>query len=559
MLQVSHVSRTFGVQTVLDDVSFIVNRGDRVGLVGPNGCGKSTLLRIISGQERPDSGRVSLEPGVSVGYLAQGLDASFGDTVGQVVRSGIPGWSAARQRVDDLAARMAETGTAISADLLEAYGEALIQFEALGGYGIEYRVDTVLAGLGLAGVEPDRPVAQLSGGQRTRVGLARLLVAEPGLLLLDEPTNHLDIEALEWLEQFARDYDGAALIVSHDRTFLDNTVTRIVALDDRTHHTTECAGNYSDYEMAKLGEMEAQWSAWQDQQVEIARLQMAARRLRDIARFKVGGKGDSGDKFARGFFANRAKGAVARAKHIEERLQKLLEEGTVDKPKQHWQMKLEFGPMTRGGQTALTLNNLGHSFGAGFLFRHVDLTLRRGERIALIGPNGAGKTTLLRIIVGELEPAEGEVRQGASVRLGYMPQEQNTLDAGSTPLGVALSISPMSETEARNFLHYFLFEGDEVFTPVSKLSFGERARLILAKLVLEGSNCLVLDEPINHLDIPSRERFEAALDAFPGAILVAAHDRAFIDRFATGIWAVDAASGAIRRFIDRDELGKLSR
>ena len=558
MLQISHVSKTFGIQTVLDDVSFIVNRGDRVGLVGPNGSGKSTLLRIITGQEQPDAGRVSLDLGATAGYLAQGLDPSFGDTVGQVVRSGIPGWHELRQRVDQLAARMAETDGATSAELLEAYGEALTQYEALGGYGVEHRVDTVLAGLGLADIDPDRPVTQLSGGQRTRVGLARLLIAEPSLLLLDEPTNHLDIEALEWLERFVNDYDGAALIVSHDRTFLDNTVTRVISLDERTHRATEYTGNYSDYELAKLGELEAQWSVWQDQQVEIARLQMAARHFRDIARFKVGGKGDSGDKFARGYFANRTKGTVARAKHIEERLQKLLDEDKVDKPKQGWQMKLEFGPMTRGGQTVLTLENLGHRFGADYLFRHVDLTLRHGERIALIGPNGTGKTTLLRIIVGELQPAEGEVKQGPSVKLGYMPQEQNTLDPDSTPLGTVLSISPISETEARNFLHYFLFEGEEVFTPVPKLSFGERARLILAKLVLEGCNCLVLDEPINHLDIPSRERFEAALDAFPGTILVAAHDRAFIDRFATGIWATDAKTGVIRRFIDREEMAKVS-
>ena len=243
------------------------------------------------------------------------------------------------------------------------------------------------------------------------------------------------------MEQFVHNYDGAALIVSHDRTFLDNTVTRIVSLDERTHRATEYAGNYSDYELAKLGELEAQWSVWQDQQVEIARLQMAARHFRDIAKFKVGGKGDSGDKFARGYFANRTKGTVARAKHVEERLQKLLDEDKVDKPKQGWQMKLEFGPMTRGGQTVLTLEDLGHRFGADFLFCHVDLTLRHGERIALIGPNGTGKTTLLRIIVGELQPIEGEVRQGPSVKLGYMSQEHNSLAYASTPLNRMLTLS----------------------------------------------------------------------------------------------------------------------
>jgi ATPase subunit of ABC transporter with duplicated ATPase domains len=557
MLQVNRVSKTYGIHTVLDEVSLIVNRGERVGLVGPNGCGKTTLLRVIAGLERPDAGRVTLEPGASLGYLAQGLDPSFGDTVGQVVRSGIAGWAPAHAEAERLAARLS-TGDA-APDALEAYGEALSRFEALGGYAIEHRVDAVLDGLGLDGIDPDRPVERLSGGQRTRVGLARLLIAEPSLLLLDEPTNHLDIEALEWLEEFIGRYDGAVLIVSHDRAFLDNTVSRIVALDDRTHRTADYPGNYSDYELARLGELEAQWSAWQDQQVEITQLQTAARHMRDIARFRVGGKGDSGDKFAKGFFANRAKGTVARARHLEARLDRLLNEDRIDKPKQGWQMKLDFGPMTRGGQIVLALEDLGHAFGGPFLFRHTDLTLRHAERVALIGPNGTGKTTLLRIITGELEPAEGRVRLGSNVRLGYMPQEQNTLDPRATPLSTVQESSPMSDTEARNFLHYFLFEGDEVFTPVPSLSYGERARLILARLVLDGANCLVLDEPINHLDIPSRQRFEAALDAFPGAVLAATHDRAFIDRFAAAVWAIRAGGGPIRRFLDWEEMQRMSR
>jgi ATP-binding cassette subfamily F protein 3 len=547
MLQVSRVSKTYGIQTILEDISFTINPSDRVGLVGPNGSGKTTLLRIITGQERPDSGRVSLDPGANIGYLAQGLEESFGATVGEVTRSGIEGLRTAQQQVEALAEQMAGDGS--SSQILDAYGEALERFEALGGYTIDARIESVLAGLGLGDVAPDTPVRVLSGGQRTRLGLARLLVSEPGLLLLDEPTNHLDIAALEWLEQFLADYRGAALIVSHDRMFLNNTVSRILSLDAKTHRIAEYAGDYDDYEAAKAAEVEKQWTAWQNQQEQIAQLQAAARHVRGIARFRKGGKADSGDKFAggkHGFFANRGLETVRRAKRIEKRVEKLLTEDKIDKPKGAWQMKLDFGEMTRGGQIVVALEDLGQAFDGRFLFRHADLVMRHGDRVALVGPNGAGKTTLLRAIVGELRPSEGRVRLGANVRLGYMPQGHENLDPEATPLSTVQALAPMADTEARNFLHYFLFEGDDVFVPVKQLSFGEHARLILAKLVVSGVNCLVLDEPINHLDIPSRERFEAALEAFPGTVLVAAHDRAFIDRFATALWVIQDASIQLR-------------
>ncbi len=545
MLQVNNVSKTYGIQTILEGVSFIVNRADRVGLVGPNGCGKTTLLRIITGFERPDSGRVNLEQGATIGYLAQGLESSFGATLGEVMRSGIAGWRAAQELVETLADQLSVESP--SPDILAAYGEAFERFEALGGYAVEPRSESILAGLELHDIAADTPVQRLSGGQRTRLGLARLLVAEPNLLLLDEPTNHLDIQALEWLEDFLADYRGAALVVSHDRTFLNNTVTRILALNAKTHHIEEYAGDYSDFEMAKALERDKQWMVWKDQQDELARLTTAARYMRGIAQFRKGGKADSGDKFAggkHGFFAGRSVATVRKAKHIESRIEKLMTEDRVDKPKGTWQMKLDFGEMTRGGQIVVALEEAGHSFGDNVLFRHVNLVLRHGDRVALIGPNGTGKTTLLRAIVGELALSEGSARIGSSVRIGYMPQEHETLDPQATPLSTVQSLAPLADTEARNFLHYFLFEGDEVFTPVKQLSYGERARLILAKLVVSGVNCLVLDEPVNHLDIPSRERFEAALDAFPGTVLVAVHDRAFISRFASALWVVE--DGTIR-------------
>ncbi len=549
MLQLTNISKSYGVQTILDSVSFFVHRGDRVGLVGPNGCGKTTLLRIITRLEAPDEGNVSLEPSATLGYLPQGQELAFGETVGAVVRSGLAELESARQELDWLTAQMAQDA---SAARLEEYGRALERFEALGGYEAEHHVDEVLTGLDLASVDLNAPVDQLSGGQRTRLGLARLLLSQPALLLLDEPTNHLDIDALEWLERFLNRYRGAALIVSHDRTFLDRTVTRILELDDKTHRVTAYAGNYTEYEEAKARELEKQWAAWQDQQDEITRLRSAAAHMRGLAKFRKGGKADTGDKFAKGFFANRGLETMRRAKQIERRVEHLLTDEKVDKPQASWQMKLEFGDMPRSGQIVLTLEEVGQRFDERWLFRHAGETLRHGERIALMGPNGSGKTTLLRIITGELEPTEGRVHLGANVRAGYMPQEQENLDPEATPLSLIRSLAPMDETQARHFLHFVLFEGDEVFTRIGELSYGERARLILAKLVLSQANLLVLDEPVNHLDIPSRERFEAALDACPGTILIAAHDRALIDRFATGIWSLEA--GALHLYPDREAM-----
>ncbi len=563
MLQLSHVTKSFAAQTILADVSFVVNAGERVGLIGANGCGKTTLLRIIAGDEQPDRGVVSVR--ASVGYLPQGIALDDARTIGAYIRAGIAEYDDARQRVEALAARMAQSS---SEKLLAEYGDAFARFDALGGYAVEHRIEAILAGLQLVAAR-DTPIAQLSGGQRTRVGLARLLIADPDLLLLDEPTNHLDIAALEWLEKFLREYRGAAIIVSHDWAFLDATVARILELDDQTHRVAEYAGNYSAYVEAKAREREKQFATWQDQQDEIARLSNAARHLRGIAKFRKGGKADTGDGFARGFFANRGMETIRRAKQIERRIEHLLTDGRVDKPARSWQMKLEFGAMPRGGQIVVALEDVGFAFGsddlpgrpardlagrATWLFRHVNLTLQHGERIALVGPNGSGKTTLLRVIAGELAPTEGNARIGANVRIGYMPQEQETLDANATPLALIRALAPLDETQARHFLHFFLFEGDAVFTRVGALSYGERARLLLARLVVSGANCLLLDEPINHLDIPSHARFMSALDAFPGTILIATHDRAFIDQFATGIWS--PVEGTIKRFVDRGELGR---
>ena len=540
MLQVSNLSKSFGDNLVFEKVSFTLNRGERVGLVGPNGCGKTTLLKIILGEIQPDTGSAWLSPAnVRVGYLAQALAYEPGQTVAQSIKSGIAGLIEAEARIEALSAQMATASASQLGHLLAEYDPALDAFERLGGYAIEARTDAVLQGLDLCDLQQDTPVEILSGGQKTRLGLARLLISRPDLLLLDEPTNHLDLEALDWLEDFLRRFEGAVLIVSHDRTFLDHTVGTILEMEPLTHTVTPYPGTYSDYVAAKERERQKHWTAYKDQQETIARLEGTLAARKDYARSIEVGTID---------FAPRkiAKGIARRAVVQQRRLQRLLDsEERIDRPQRTWQMKLQFDELAdtpSSGRDVLYLEELTMGFGVRVLFRDANLTLRAGERIALVGPNGSGKTTLARLIRGELAPRSGRVRLGAGVKLGYYAQEQEDLDPASTPYETVRAVAAMGETEVRSFLHYFLFSGDEVYAPVGSLSFGERARLILARLVAQGCNFLLLDEPVNHLDIPSRNRFEQAMTAFRGTVLAIVHDRYFIEGFATSLWAIEGNS-----------------
>jgi ATPase subunit of ABC transporter with duplicated ATPase domains len=542
MLHVSSISKSYGLETVLADVSFVVNTGERVGLVGPNGCGKTTLLKIIAGLEETDQGSVRFDPPLlSVGYLAQALVFETGETVSQALARATGEHRRAWRDMQYYAKLMANPpDDSELSSLTEAYAEAEMRFETAGGYELEARLEAVVAGLGLAEAPRELPVERLSGGQKTRLGLAGLLIQQPQLLLLDEPTNHLDIEALTWLEGWLVDYNGAVLIVSHDRTFLDRTVSRILELDAIEHTLAEYAGNYSDYALAKKRAWEKQWGAWKDQQAEIRRLEADVRKTKQQAQHTE--RATTNDHARR-----LAKKVAKKAKARERRLQRLLgSDEQVEKPKRQWQLKADFADDDTGARQVASLENVTMAFGDQPLFSNVTLTLTHGQRIALIGPNGAGKTTLLRIIAGELSPTAGQVRLGAGVKLGYVAQEQETLDPDLTPYDtIRAEAVNMDQTEIRRFLHFFLFAGDDVFVKVGDLSFGERARLMLALLVAQGCNFLLLDEPINHLDIPSRERFEEALFQFPGTVLAVVHDRAFIHRLATDIW--EMREGQIRQ------------
>jgi ATP-binding cassette subfamily F protein 3 len=534
MLQVRDITKWFSDVKVLDRINFNLNRGDRAGLIGPNGCGKTTLLRILVGEMTPDRGHVQLAPAsLRVGYLPQALAFAEGATVGDVLRAAGDEREAAESRLARLAEAIAlAQGDALAAALAE-YDRALADFQVLGGEGLRVAADVVLAGLGMADVKQERLVASLSGGQKTRLGLARLLLAQPDLLLLDEPTNHLDIAALAWLEEYLSAYPGAVLIVSHDRAFLDRTVNRILALDDVTHTLREFAGAYTDYAVTLDRALEKQWATYKEQQERAQKLEASIRKLSNQAK---GIEQETIHFHWRRIAKDLARHAVVQKARLE---RMLASEEMVDKPGQTWKMKLEFADAPRSGQDVLYIQDLRMGFGQRLLFSDVNLHLAYGERAVLVGPNGIGKTTLLRCIAGQMTPWSGAIHLGRGVRLGYMAQEQETLDLAATPLDLIRRSAPLDETEARSFLHYFLFAGDEVFVPVGQLSFGERSRLALALLAVQGCNFLLLDEPINHLDIPSRESFERAMARFEGTVLAVVHDRYFIDRLATTLWLME--------------------
>jgi ATPase subunit of ABC transporter with duplicated ATPase domains len=541
MLTVHALSKSYGIETIFQDVTFTLNAGERLGLVGPNGCGKTTLLRILAGQEHPDAGGFHFSlPGLSLGYLPQGLNPVPGETLAAFLDCQTGELLTAGARLEELAAGLAATPD--DSGLQQAYDLALTQLPLAAQ--LQSQAGVVLMALGLGDLPPETPVENLSGGQKTRLALAGVLLSSPQLLLLDEPTNHLDIGMLEWLEDWLVNSvltrNAAVLIVSHDRAFLDQTVTGILEMDPKNRSLRAYAGNYSAYVEQKLAERERHWQTYTDQQEEIARLRQAAELVRGQAVFRKGGKADSGDKFAKGFFANRSRGTVKRAKNIEQRLEKLLTEERIDKPPQSWQMKLDLRGAPTSGRDVIVLEDLSVGYENKALLTDLNLQVRYGQRIALIGPNGAGKTTLLRTVSGALPPIAGQARLGSGVRVGYMAQEQETLDPEWDAFTILRSLAPYNETEARAFLHQFLFSGDEVFTPVDKLSYGERARLSLACLVASGCNLLLLDEPINHLDVPSRARFEQALLNFAGTVLAVVHDRYFIQGFASEIWEIEA-------------------
>ncbi|HWE64227.1 MAG TPA: ABC-F family ATP-binding cassette domain-containing protein [Chloroflexota bacterium] len=545
MLRVSNLTKYFADRAVLRGVSFLLAPGERAGLVGANGSGKSTLLAIIAGLLAPDAGSVMLGPRARVGYLRQGY---LGDETRPVAELLGPGGAVLTAHLALQEAAEALGADGISPELLARYEHAAIRFEDQGGYAMLTRVEEALRGLDLEGIDPARPAATLSGGQKTRLALAALLLDEPDVLLLDEPTNHLDIDGLRWLEQFLNGYHGTALIVSHDRAFLDATVTTILELDGEIQTVTAYAGGYSAYAAARQAALQDQWDRYQRQERERARVEVDIRQLKDQAlRTEQRSRADYDHGDTRGKkAASKARAAKGARKALvrERKLEKRLETDTVEKPRAGWKLKLDFAPVEGGAREVLRVDDVGKTYDGIPVLRAVNLLVRHGERLAITGPNGGGKSTLLKIVAGQLSADAGLVRLGANVVPGYYSQEQEELDPRQTPLEVVRGLRPMDETEARTLLHAYLFSGDAVFTPIERLSYGERARLVLARLIISRANLLLLDEPTNHLDIPARERFEAALSGFSGTMIAVLHDRYAISRLATRV--LELREGTLR-------------
>lgn len=551
MLKVSNLSKRFPDGPVLDRVSFILNRGEKAGLIGPNGSGKSTLLRLLAGELRPDGGSIALGPGDRVGHLAQGAEVEPGRTVAEALRGANPALLAARDGLEAATAALATPGLGAAAgdDALAAYSRAVERFEALGGYEIEARAEAIADGLGLRAIPRDRPVASLSGGQKTRLALARLLLSEPTILLLDEPTNYLDLPALLWLERFVAASPCAAVIVSHDRRLLDRTVGGILELEAEAHTLARYPGGYSDWAEAKHRERAKHEAAYQDQVERVAAFE------RQIGALK--GKAARTEGSTIHFHYRKiAKKVARRAKAQERRLERYLaDEERLERPEGAKRLYLE--DLAEGTLTdrrlAVAARGLRVAYGAGAILDGVDLDIHGGDRIALVGPNGSGKSTLLRALAGRLPEgasAGGNVRLGDDVHPGYLPQEH-----GADPVAGARTVLESfraevtgREDESRAFLDKFLLSGEAVHRRVDQLSWGERAKLALATLVAGGANLLLLDEPTSHLDPAALEQIEAALAGYPGPLVVASHDRHFLD--AIGVTDVLLVEGGRLRALE---------
>ena len=509
ILACHNICKSFGTDVILKNASFHLQEHEKTALVGINGAGKTTLLRIIMGLEKSDEGEVTFARGTSVGYLAQMNMLSSGrsiyDEVCEVMRPVIDMEQSLRSMEDEM--DQAE-GTKLN-ELMERYHQTQTHFEQMGGYAWKSEISGILRGLGFTDDEFDKPVDTLSGGQKTRVALGKLLLSSPDLMLLDEPTNHLDMNSVEWLENYLLNYRGAVLVVAHDRYFLNKVVTKVVEIDQG--HVSTFSGDYTAYSEKKKKLRQSQLHAWQNQQEQIRHQEEVIAKLKSFNREK----------------------SIRRAESREKMLDKIER---LEKPSDEISdMHLTLDARIESGKDVLSASGLSKSFEFP-LFENLDLEIRRGEKVALIGNNGTGKSTLLKILIGQMQPDRGSVTLGTNVNIGYYDQEHQILHPDKTLFEELQDTYPeLNNTQIRNTLASFLFTGDDVFKLVSELSGGERGRLSLAKLMLSKSNFLILDEPTNHLDIMSREILEDAVSLYTGTVLCVSHDRWFINRIATRI------------------------
>lgn len=509
ILSCNNICKSFGTNQILQSVSFHVNEKEKAAIVGINGAGKSTLLKIIMKELVPDEGEVILSKGSTIGYLAQHQNLSSEHTIYEEMLT-------VKQDIIDLDAQIRKLefemkhaqGEQLN-QLLNTYTRLTHEFEIKNGYAYQSEVTGILKGLGFTEEEFGKPINTLSGGQKTRIALGKLLLSKPDIILLDEPTNHLDLISIAWLETFLINYNGAVIVVAHDRYFLDKVVTKVIELDHTKCRTYE--GNYSAYAQKKAMLQEALLKQYLNQQQEIRHQEEVIAKLRSFNREK----------------------SIKRAESREKMLEKIER---IERPVEHDQIHFRLVPQIISGNDVLSVRNLSKSYGSQTLFTDVSFDIKRGEKVAIIGHNGTGKTTLLKIINGQVAPDNGEVKLGTKVHIGYYDQEQQVLNPEKTLFDELQDAYPnLDNTAVRNILAAFLFTEDDVFKLIKDISGGERGRVSLAKLMLSQANFLILDEPTNHLDIESKEILENALNHYDGTILYVSHDRYFINKTATRI------------------------
>ncbi|HUS90702.1 MAG TPA: ABC-F family ATP-binding cassette domain-containing protein [Phycisphaerae bacterium] len=507
----TQVGKSYGAEPVIRAAQFRIGPGERIGLVGPNGEGKTTLLRLLVGREEPTAGTISRRRDLRIGYLPQDPPAPAGTTLWQSAMEVFADLRAVEVELHDLAGRLHDDP---DGRLLARYGELQHQFEAAGGYDCETRVKAVLTGLGFAPDQHGMLLAHLSGGQRTRALLGRLLLEEPEVLLLDEPTNHLDLEAVEWLEKYLAGYSRALVVVSHDRYFLDR-VTR-ETWEVTFGQLESYRGSYSEYVRKREDRFRERMRQWETQQEFVARTEEFIRR---------------------NLSGQRTKEAQGR----RTRLERFLATEAISRPREPQHVTVRIRPLQRSGDLVLRTADLTIGYDpARPLVEVGDLEVRRGERIALVGPNGAGKTTLLRTLLGQLAPLGGSARFGENVQPGYLPQTHDTLDGEATALQALMGgAAGLKAQRARTLLGGLLLRGEDVFKRVCELSGGQRSRVLFAQLAAIGPNVLLLDEPTNHLDLPSREIVQEMLAGFEGTVIFVSHDRYLIEALATHVWAME--------------------
>lgn len=518
VLSCNNLNKSFGIDSILENVNFTVNEYDKIGIIGVNGTGKTTLFKIISGIYGYDSGDIYTSKDCEIGYLEQNTNFHSENTILEEVLEVFKDVIEMEKYLRDLEHKISEessnTNSTTLEKLMNEYSNKLEAFSDMNGYGYKSEAKGVLKGLGFNDEDMDKPISILSGGEKTRVLLGKLLLKKPTLLLLDEPTNHLDSEAIEWLEVFLKQYKGTVILISHDRYFLDQVVNRIFEIHNKKLKTYN--GNYSDFIKASAIEKELELKKFEDQQKDIKKQEESIERLKAFGREKH----------------------LKRARSKEKALAKV---DVLDKPEAYRKKaKIEFNPSVTSGNDVLQLRDISMGYGERILFKDLNLDIYRGEKVALIGANGIGKSTLFKIIMNEITPLSGGIKFGTNVNVSYFHQEQKTLNLDNTIIDeIWEDNKQLTQTSLRTMLGAFLFEGEEVFKKISTLSGGERARVAILKLILSNANLLLLDEPTNHLDIDSKEVLEEALSSYTGTIFTISHDRYFLNTVVDKVLVLD--------------------